>query len=239
MLEPHLTSDSNTRGETERGLSDVLAFVIVFGIIIGSVVLLSTVGFQSMSSYQEGEQLRNAERAMDAFGEVTNDVAWSAGIQERSSTVSMGGGTLTTDSTTTSVHIEAGTDIDESIDLGSVSYELAEDSISYEGGTIFRRGSDGGSVALGEPMVSCGDRTGIVTLVNIEGENQSIQASDTVGVRITETDRERFTTDSQLTVSIDDSSPHIDGWESILGGDTWTCSADYIEVHIVTILIEY
>jgi len=43
------------RRDHDRAVSDVLAFILVFAIILSSVALLSMTGFQAMEDYQEGE----------------------------------------------------------------------------------------------------------------------------------------------------------------------------------------
>lgn len=228
-------------GSDRRGVSDVLAFVLVFGIVISSVVLLSMVGFGAMESYQEGEQLRNAERAMAAFGDTANDVARYDGIESRSGEIAVRAGTLETGGENTTVGISDGADLDETIPLGSFVYESGSDTdrVVYEGGAVFRA-DDGGSALIGEPMIACGDAVAVVTLVQIDAADRSLLASDTKAVAVEKRAVERWTSDEgALTISIEGDSPTADGWRAAFGDDEWDCPADQAVVTVVTVDVRF
>jgi hypothetical protein len=73
----------------DRAVSEVLSFVLVFGIILASVAVLSMTGFQAMQDSQRGEQLRNGERAMEALADNVNDVLRYDGIDQRRSELTL------------------------------------------------------------------------------------------------------------------------------------------------------
>jgi len=212
-----LSSDPENQ---ERAVSEVLAFILVFTIIIGSVTVVSVFGLQSLTSFQENEQVRNAERAFDSMSDNLNDVIRYDGITDRSGELNLREGTLTTSSEGTVLEIDGDEELEElgSIDLGRLEYQAdrRSDTIAYEGGAIFR--SDGeGSAALEQPQVRCGDDGGVVSLLVIDEpeDDQSFRSSGTTQVSVSEIQaRESYSGDEiQITV---DGGNYQNGWERAL-----------------------
>ena len=77
------------RGD-ERAVSDVLAFIIVFSIIITSVALVYGTGFSSLDQVREGEQKANAERAFEAIAYSMDDIETGAATR-RGGSLELGG----------------------------------------------------------------------------------------------------------------------------------------------------
>lgn len=245
-------------GNGDRAVSEVIAFVLVFGIIIGSVGILYMTGFQSMTSFQEGEQMRNAERAMSALGENLNDVQRNSGIQERSGELTLRGGTVSSTGDGTELQIDVtGTSYDESISLGSVTYRQDSSLIAYEGGGVFRgvEGEPSQSVVIDRPRFTCNtdSDTAVISLLEISdgGDERSIGGEDTVEVTAVENETRVHTfsdssTDVEVTVS---NSAYENGWERVLdrgdwnwddSSDTGTCEdVSTVTVRIVEAEIEF
>ncbi|RZV08091.1 hypothetical protein BDK88_3053 [Natrinema hispanicum] len=242
------TTDSlRTDGRTnDRGVSEVLGFILVFAIILGSVTLLSMTGFQAMQDYQEGEQLRNAERAMEAFAENANDVMRYDGIDTRRGELSLQEGTVTTSDSGTKINItmtkddssqivipsgshfsEYGNVTENTINIGAFTYTVDNDRIAYEGGGVVR-GDESGSVFLKRPQLRCDNKTtetAVISLVTISADNQSIQSSGQVGFTISEVDNPGRT--SNVYTDVDDVSIDVQGspneraWNRTLGHGNW------------------
>jgi hypothetical protein len=236
----------------ERGVSDVVAFVLVFATIIGSVTLLSTVGFQVMADYQENEQLRNAERAMGSLADNFNDLVRYDGIEQRYGELSLREGTIRTGSGGTDVTVAfenaSGPDYDETYSLGEFAYESGDSVIAYEGGGIVRSARDGGSAVLERPKLTCDpdSETALVSLVAIEAGDRSIRSSGGIGVTMTVTDRSRGVydvdaVDDEVTVSVN--TEYDRAWETILDDGEWnggTCDGvDRVVVTVVTVDVTY
>ena len=223
----------------DRGVSEIVGFVIVFGIIIGSVGILSVVGFQSMDDYQQGEQMQNAERAFDALADNFNDIQRNDGIQTRASEINLREGTIS---------VEDGTELTIAVDgstiwsdhLGSFTYEKGDTTIAYEGGGVFR-GQGDGSIEVKEPMLKCGDNAAIVSLVNIEGDPPRLQSTDGREIEASKVETEVWTGD-EVDVVIEDSDLYENGWERVLDRkfDGGNCDdVDRVTVRITTIEIDY
>lgn len=232
------------RHRADRGLSEVLAFILTFSIILGSVGLLYATGFTAMSDYQEDEQLTNAERAMSALADNFNVLIQYDGLTERNGELSLRDGRLVVDDEGTTMTLEVegeGTPLDDD-HLGSITYEKGQRSIAYEGGGVFRNETSG-DVLRERPQLKCEDDVAIVSLVVVEGETGSIQTSGSTQVRVEKIDTDVTTADGNVTVEVDSPS-HGNGWESAFdrgewddsgGSNEWTCEADRAIVRIVFI----
>lgn len=236
-----------------RGVSEVIAFVFVFGIIIGSVAFLYTSGFGAMSSVQESEQLRNAERAMGALAQNFNDVE-RAGVTERRGELELREGRVAVDDggTRLTIAINGSSDAIEIDDepfhnrsIGAVTYERGSSSLAYEGGGVFR-GERSGNVSIEEPPITCNEERGValVSLVVVDGESRSIQSSDGVELEAIERNRTvvtRSTAGDYVSITINESS-YANGWEMALENNGWdgsaptfSCNADRLTIRIVAI----
>ncbi|SDQ47257.1 DUF7289 family protein [Natronobacterium texcoconense] len=224
-----------TFGKDDRGVSEVVAFVLVFGIILTSVALLSVTGFQAMDDYQEVEQLANAERAMDALTENFNDVLRYDGIDQRYGELTLREGTMTAGSSGTVVNVSVDGDpigADEPFsrsadngrfDVGEFAYEYESETVAYEGGGLVRA-SDGGSVLLSEPLLECraDSETAVVTLAVVDSTDRSIRSHTGLGVTMTETDRHTRLVDVDDSVAIAvDETEYERAWEGALTAGGW------------------
>ncbi|OIB57071.1 DUF7289 family protein [Natrialba sp. SSL1] len=243
-----------------RGVSEVIAFVLVFGIILSSVALLSMTGFQAMEDYQENEQLQNAERAMDALAENYNDVLQHSAIEERYAELSLREGTVSTGSDGTELTItiersdgtsdivkhdfDIGGDSTDSFNLGEFAYTTGSDTIAYDGGAVVRE-SDYGSAVVRHPHLKCSDDRAIISLVTIDADERSIQSSDGLGFTMSVDNRTTELYDEDIdNVSVSaGSSPAQTAWEDhILERGHWDegeCTAAEVLVTVVEVSIEY
>lgn len=249
--------DSSTWARIDdRGVSEVVAFILVFAIIFGSVGLLYSAGFQSMNDYQESEQLTNAERAMDAYTENVNDVMRYDGVNQRTGELSLRGGTITTGGDGTELVVSPGFDgnDDETVSLGQFKYHDGDEVIAYEGGGLVRA-SDGGSLLLKQPQLACrdgggsGDGTAVISLVTVTGDERSIQTTGGLGVTMSVEDRrsEVISDPGEVSISVEDTS-YEGAWESALDNEGWewddeeekgTCDADRVALTIVEVEVDY
>ncbi len=218
----------------DRAVSDVLAFILVFAIILGSVALLSTVGFQTMADYQEGERIRTADRAMVALADNFNDVLRHDGVTERYGELALRDGTVRTGPDGTSVNVsidgtyigsELNTDEGGEFNLGRFEYGLGGDTVAYEGGGVVRA-ADGGSVFRERPQLRCDtdhDRA-IVSLVAIQNpDDRSVQADGRVGFRLTSVNRETVVREDVGEVSVNVTETEYEtAWEGAFDNGDWS-----------------
>jgi hypothetical protein len=69
---------------------------------------------------------------------------------------------------------EGGEDsFEETYELGAFAYEHGSDRVAYEGGGVVR--ADGtGSAVIADPLLTCQERTALVSLVEIDDADRSI-----------------------------------------------------------------
>lgn len=243
----------------DRAVSEVLGFVLVFGIVIGAVGLMAFTGFDAMIDYQEGEQLRNAERGMVALADNFNDVLRSDGIDERSGELALREGTVTIGNGGAAINVtvdgDSVFDDSDNVSLGSFEYSVdgREDTIAYEGGGVFR-GDSSGNVSIADPQIACnrsGGEAAVVSLVAIDTDERSLMSSNvkefTAIERRYET-RQTYTDVDRVNVTFDEPSAYQNGWNGSLtsngwdvgeGDDQYTCEADHVVVRVVVIDVEY
>ncbi|WP_207588611.1 DUF7289 family protein [Halomontanus rarus] len=242
-------------GNGDRAVSEVIAFVLVFSIIIGSVGILYMTGFQSMTDFQEGEQMRNAERAMSALGENLNDVQRNRGIEERSGELSLRGGTVssTDDGTTLEISVDdtSGTSVfDENVELGSITYQQDSSLIAYEGGGVFRgvEGEPSQSVVIDRPRLTCTDTAAVISVVKISGggDERSIGGEDNVEVTVMESETrvETFSDADRVEIDVGGTPAYENGWDTVLSENGWdstgTCdSISTATVRIVEVEVDF
>ncbi|SEV97238.1 DUF7289 family protein [Natrinema salifodinae] len=247
----------------DRAVSDVLAFILVFAIILGSVALLSTTGFQAMNDYQEGEQLRNAERAMEALAVNFNDVIRYNGVEQRYGELSLRDGTVSTGDTGTELNItitDSGTSEtigitddrftgygdETTADLGEFTYTTNGNRIAYEGGGLARGDeSESWSTALKRPQIRCGDDVAVISLVTISADDRSIQSSGGLGVTMTVENRSSkvYTGADDVSITVENST-YEDAWNATLESGTWgsdtpgTCEFEHDSGRVVVTLVD-
>ena len=239
------SSEPRAEGRHERGVSEVLAFILVFTIIIGSVAIVSVIGLQSMNSYQEGEQLRNAERGFDALSDNFNDIIRYDGIKDRSGELNLRDGSISTDYEGTELTITVDGTVEYDNSTGGLVYQSSRgsDTIAYEGGGIFR-GDGEGSVALEYPMIRCTDDRAVITILEIEPDARTFASSETSRISISETNatRETYTNVDSVEIDVGDSE-YENGWQMVLENrfEDGDCSLDggTVTIHIVEAEIDF
>lgn len=223
----------------DRGVSEVVAFILVFAIILGSVGLLYSTAFGAMTDYQETEQERNAVRAMDALADNFNELLRSNGVNERSGELSLREGTVSTGGGGTKVNVTIGKGGNETLgigdddrfagygdgvtaELGEFAYSSNDAEVAYEGGGLVR-GAESGSVVLRHPQLRCDParKTAVISLAAISTDEWSISSSS--GQEFTMSVRNRdsavYTGVDNVTVSVDDDTAYEGAWKDVLSED--------------------
>lgn len=253
------TTTAASDQQKSRAVSDVLAFILVFAIILSSVTLLSMTGFQAMQDYQEAEQLQNADRAMEALAVNFNDVIRYDGIEQRYGELALREGTVSTgdSGTTLNISIEGDSTYDEYSDgeivnLGEFTYTSEGDRIAYEGGGLMRGDeSETWSTVSKRPQLRCGEESAVISLVRVTADNRSIQSSDGLGFTMSvENRRSRVYNEvDNVDISVEESD-YEDAWNSTLETGGWDesdrkCNLDNTDgsgrvvVTLVDVDIEY
>lgn len=248
--------------EGERAVSDVLAFVIVFSIIITSVALVYGTGFSSIQDIRDGEQKANAERAMEALGLSMADIVKGEATR-RGGSLNLGGGQLRTDGSTTvnvtvdgtTVTTDPATGNPGARPIGSFEFYSDDTAVAYESGGVFRRDGSA-SVTVVEPTVTCNSETAVVSLVAMTPLSGGLGATDNVEVTMAEQSTELLhsQTGSDIEVNVTvDGTDYAAAWERMLDEQGWdasrtgdrvsttpgSCEPDRVVVRLVVIELTY
>ena len=232
-------------GPDDRGVSEVVAFILVFAIILGSVGLLYTTTFDAMLDYQETERETNAVRAMDSLTDNFNDVLRNDGVNERFGELSVREGTVSFADSGTRIDITlGGKHGDEPLgtngerrfagygdgvtaELGEFAYESDDGKIAYEGGGLVRSDETGNAV-LREPQLRCNPErnTAVISLVTVSAEDRSVRSSNSLGVEMVVQNRTSvvYTDVDNVTISIDETE-YETAWNDVFSGD-WDSGDD-------------
>lgn len=222
---------------TERAVSNLLGYTLMFGIILTATVTVSVIAVDQLETVREGEQLNNAERGFFLVGQNINEIQDNRAAV-RSGELDLNDGNIgisTAADSAIRVEIEdvTGSDVDyeETLPMRALVYGLEDSTVAYESGAIFRRDNDNVVTQQG-PNLVCTDDTAIVSIVTLQGRTSRALGSGTVAVRATEnTSRLRFprnrtgvnSTEDTATVRIDVTEAQFaDGWRrSLQQDDGW------------------
>ncbi|WP_439025979.1 DUF7289 family protein [Haloarchaeobius sp. DT45] len=159
-----------------RAVSDVIAFVIVFSIIITSVGVVYGIGFSSLNEFQEGEQKTNAARAFQALSVSLDDIQEGA-APGRSGAIQLNEGTLQV-ARQSRILVDVGLDgagnstVANNV-TGSLQYSFENTDVAYENGAVFRK--DGpNSVMIEDPSFVCSSGQAVVSIVVLNSDSNAI-----------------------------------------------------------------
>lgn len=241
----------------DRGVSDVLAFIMVFSLIITSVALVYGTGFSSIDQISEGEQKTNAVRAFEALELSMDDIVTGA-APRRGGSLNLGGGRLLVDdsssATTVTVRVQTSSGWNQVAqeDTGTLEYALDETTVAYENGGLFRE-DRGNSVSVKEANMVCqpSSNKAVVSLVVVKSDEGAIDTQGDVEVTMVEEETTLLHSEPNgnghvgVEVQIDDTN-YDDGWEDAMNaagwsvsGSTYTCSVDRVIVRMTVIDVTY
>lgn len=223
---------------SERGISNILGYTLMFGIIITATIGVSVIASDQLVTVRDGEQLSNAERGFLIIDRNIDEIQ-TGRAAVRSGAIDLNNGQLgfTSDSDS-AIRVRVfdsgpGSDdeYDERIPMRALVYELGDSSVGYEGGAVFRA-DNGNSVMKQEPRFLCTDDTALVSVVTLQGDTGRSLGSGTVSIRTAEdVSRLRFpvnesgpdSTDGQSTVSVDvGDTQFTESWVRNLERSEWS-----------------
>lgn len=238
----------------DRGVSEVIAFILVFSIVITSVGLLYTAGFGSITQIQETETDRSAERAFGASAIALQDIQRGNG-QHRAFDLELSGRTLAVnDSTALNVEVD-GTPVSDASASGALVYGVGSGTeIAYQAGAVIRSDGSDAQVVSREPQFRCTEDQAVVTTVTITGPTSSVSTDGSIQLLADGPESEYSTlkaaargTDSSVTIEYGN-TPYDTAWDRFFEDRGWdtstsgeaTCTVDQaVYVRHVPINLEY
>ncbi|MEF8882479.1 MAG: hypothetical protein V5A34_08165 [Halapricum sp.] len=154
---------------SDRAVSDLVAFVLTFAIIIASVGTVYALGFGSLADLQGNEQVNSADRTMQGVASAMADVH-REGVPGRSITIGLDKGSLRTADSQLIIETDAGGT--ETIDIGALVIDPPESDrhVAYEGGLSYRAGMNGGVFTQYSPSITCTGNVTVIDLIKLKGQ---------------------------------------------------------------------
>lgn len=169
---------------TDRGVSEVLGFVLVFSLIVTTVGIVYVGGMSGLTDTRDTERINNAERAFDVLADNFQQLG-RAEAPSRATEIRIAGGQLST-SRNYPLVTNRTDDPDGETKLNPVSIEYSTGGskrIVYELGAVIRTSGEGAGVMLREPdLIFDEDRT-VLRYIEPRGSGQAIGGTTTVLVR--------------------------------------------------------
>ncbi|WP_232688390.1 DUF7289 family protein [Halobacterium zhouii] len=217
---PRSADDASRLG---RALSDVLGFVLIFGIVVSTVAVVYVGGFDALTEARDVQRFDNAERAFDVLDANVEDLALrgapSRATEIRLADASIGFGPPVSFNVTT----ESGRWYQRSI--RPIVYRTDDGSeLVYANGALFRQYGDR-AVMFDPPRIITGNRT-LIPLVATDDASSGVSALDTrrllVRTQVSGRNVARFeNAKANLTIT----SPRASAWERYLEDDVGlTCT---------------
>ncbi|MUW14304.1 hypothetical protein GJ633_06250 [Halorubrum sp. CBA1125] len=178
----------------DRGVSDVVGYVLVFSLVTVTIGTVFGVGIVGIEDRQEDESVANVERAFEVFDDNMRDVQ-RYGDPSRSTEIRLAGGTLSV-TETTAVTVRRSGDADPDVDdervpnatweSRTLTYASGDTTVAYESGALFRRDGDA-AVMLSPPRFVAADGRTTVPIVRLFAADADRQAGGTGTVQVTTT----------------------------------------------------
>lgn len=153
---------------TDRGVSEVLGFVLVFAIVTATIGIVFATGFTGLAAVQQAEQFENMERAFDVLDDNLADLH-RRDAPSRATEIKLSGGSLTfEDRVTLTVSVENASDPND-----NASYRVNPNPVVYRDGgdeevvyvlDATFRANDDGSVMLSDPGFIFGSDRALIPL---------------------------------------------------------------------------
>lgn len=231
-----LNPGSNTV-HPDRGISDVVGFVLTVGIILIGVGLVGTVGVEQIEQFEGAQSVQNAERGMTVVAGNLESVQESGAVVLTSELAVHNGRLATgTGSGNSELTVDVlGPDVTippQTYQMRTLSYTAEDTSIVYEGGALIRDNPEGEDIPLRGPAFVCSDDRALVSFTTIAASDagQGYSGSTaTIRTRINETriryPAERVGPDSlgeSEGVVVTINSQHDAAWNRLLTEAGWT-----------------
>jgi hypothetical protein len=218
---------------TQRGVSEVLGYALVFALVITTVAVVTVSGFGQLEETRNTEQLNNAERAFDLFSTNMDDIT-KRGAPSRSTEIRLADAQL---DVANPITVSFRADYAANNSNYNVSYELwpiiyrsesSDSTIVYSGGAVFRSNGESGIAVQNPSIVAENDRI-VVPLVQTRSRNAQSIGGSTTRIRATRSGSPELvisdTGNTYEKVYMNVTSPRSTLWKQMLEDyEALTCS---------------
>lgn len=237
---------------SDRGVSDIIGFVLTFSLIVMMIGVVYTVGMGELQTSRTAEKIENAERAFEVLDSNVADLS-HRGAPSRATSIRLSNSRMRFGDPVTFELTFTGTDSDQTYraTVDPIVYDSNDGtSIVYANGAVIRD-QRSGDVMVNEPPFVFADHT-IVPFIRTRGGSESVGGQTTALVRTSLSSRQLFVRkpsvsgDVELTIT----SPRADVWATYVeeesdgtctvSGDEATCtlSPSHVAVPLAKIDVE-
>ncbi|MUV57502.1 hypothetical protein [Halogeometricum sp. CBA1124] len=219
-----------------RGVSDVLGFVLVFGLVVASVGTVYAFGVGELRDARDYERVNNAERAFEVFADNVDDVA-RRGAPSRGTELKLADSTLGYGETTVNVSLDAtpatpaanANNSTGAVSLSPVVMTLGDaGEVRYATGAVLRTDGDGPPRMVHEPdFVFDEDRVVVQLVRSVPQGTTQVGGERIARIRTVETSRTTLLTrtDASVTLRFNVSSPYAPAWGDYFESEGFSCDA--------------
>jgi hypothetical protein len=209
----------------DRGVSEVVGFVLIFSLVISTVGVVYVTGFNGLEDARDAERINNGERAFDVLSDNLEDM-YRDGAPSRGTEVKLADAQLTlAEPTTIQVTVEditddAGNPIVHEANVRPLVFSTGGPSkIVYENGAVIRVDRNGAIMQEAPPFLISEERTvlGYIVTQPAGGASVSVGGDATVLVRTVRTGQntlvQDYDDDVRATLSINTTTARAAVWE--------------------------
>jgi len=204
----------------ERAVRNLIGLTLTFSIIVVSVGLTATVGYQQLDDVSQAERVENARAGFEGVA------ASLERLQQQRSVVAtteldLSGGSLTVTNGTT-MTLRATENFNRTVSTGGLRYRIGDTSFTYEAGALFRTDGRGNSLMISRPTMSCTSERAVISVVSVEPESSTQFGGEVVSLSATAETSELLyplnrtgddTATSAEEANLTVSSPRASAWE--------------------------
>lgn len=229
--------ESAAGDQRTRAVSEVVGFVLVFTLVIGTISFVYTTGFAGLTDTRDVEQVNNAERAFDVLANGFETIARDE-APNRATEIQLAGAQLSTGAYhNVSVHNATTGDPLATVNRSRpIIYEAPGGSkIVYEHGAVIRESPGGDAIVKRGPNFIIGENRTVIRYIQIDtrgGDRLGVGGETTVLLRSTGTVSElelREQNAGSVTVRLRTSPTRAPAWRSYLEAeipDTGNCQVE-------------
>lgn len=221
-------------GASDRGVSEVLGFVLVFALIVMTIGVVYASGFSGLYHAQQNEQLQNMERAFDVFDNNIDDIS-ERGAPNRATEIKLAEGSLEfRDPVRVTVYAENSADSSENVTFSMTTEPIAfvrdDTAIVFDQGGVIRS-QRAGSAMVAEPRWIVDSQRVLLPFVETHrtGEYQSLPGGRTVLVVASRQSRGMagsFDPAAGVVVNVTIETDTPDAWNQYLRSEGFTITTD-------------